>query len=835
MCPNRAKLFGLVHLAYCFCMLLAEGQDFIQLHHQTSDHEAWANLNASDTLNPSPFLTDIILVQSTAPSQPFDAGPSQPFDPGASGSQQFDPGLSSSSLAGADYSSTRASFLRQAVNPNSETSTAAREAAVSTIISAPVASVIASPEIGSILRDYSATTSVNVQRRSPVAFDPHVRGFRWGQIWSQASGQLWAPVRVDLDSMMSKLDPGLFQDIAVIPGPYGLRYGPGFAFIDLQLLETPRYRCGHESHFRLGSTFYENGGQGFSRASAYGGGSDWGYRIHYGSRKGSDYTSGNGTLIPSSYDSQTVFSQFGFDLSSTSKIEVGYNRLDQNDTEYALQFFDINYLGADAGNISYINTEPGGFFSKTRIDTWYNRTRYQGDNANDSKSPVVGRVRAAITASLGFNVGSIDPNNPVATSPQFDDVLFEGDTNGHRMLSGGRAVFTIGETNTVHSRIGADFRYEDQQIVENYDITINDPNYPFDDPNAFRTNLPTSWVRDAGVFSEIIFPMSSYWTARIGGRLDFVQTDARPEDLDNFGPTELSQSDTLYAFYVANDLDLNQYWGCRLGCGHSQRAPSLIDRYSDGLFLGIIQNGFSRVIGDPTLRKEELWQIDVGLDCDYDNFRGRANLFYSWVDDYITYEGNEVLSPEGARLLRTVNTDLATLAGFELYGESRLTTHYTAFSSMNYVYATDQGISAPLWGIAPLDGRAGIRLHDESGGADWGIEFAARMVSRQDRLGVIRNAFDPTETIEVEQFTPGFTIVDIRSYYNYTENISFIMGIDNLFDRNFLEHLDLRYNEQAAITDVDGVDVSGLGIDGFGPLAAFSPGFTFYTGIEINR
>ena len=45
---------------------------------------------------------------------------------------------------------------------------------------------------------------------------------------------------------------------------------------------------------------------------------------------------------------------------------------------------------------------------------------------------------------------------------------------------------------------------------------------------------------------------------------------------------------------------------------------------------------------------------------------------------------------------------------------------------------------------------------------------------------------------QIEEATPGFTIVNVRGYYTYSKNLSFIGGIDNLFDRNYQEHLDLR-------------------------------------------
>ena len=226
------------------------------------------------------------------------------------------------------------------------------------------------------------------------------------------------------------------------------------------------------------------------------------------------------------------------------------------------------------------------------------------------------------------------------------------------------------------------------------------------------------------------------------------------------------------------------------------------------------------MIGNPQLDKERLWQFDVALYQDYENFRGHARYYSSWVLDFITYEGNDILDLADARLLRHVNTDLVTMNGVELYGEALMTEMLTFFAAMQYVQATDQGIDRPLWGISPLEGRGGIRLHDADGGQYWAVEMGMRAVARQGRVGLIRTAGVPDQFLAIEQATPNFITADLRAYLNYSENLSFVGGIENMFDTNYVEHLDLRLQPQNGA---------------FPALFAFSPGFTFYSGIQWVR
>ena len=206
------------------------------------------------------------------------------------------------------------------------------------------------------------------------------------------------------------------------------------------------------------------------------------------------------------------------------------------------------------------------------------------------------------------------------------------------------------------------------------------------------------------------------------------------------------------------------------------------------------------------------------MDTEFQRLRSRVSAYHSWVLDYVTFIGNPISSPIDARLLFTENTDLATLFGFEWYGELDLLARLTAFGSLNYFQGTDQVIDKPLGGIPPLEGRAGLRLVDRRGGNIWGIAFGARIVNDQERLGQFRilDPTDPTRTAALENRTPGFTTYYLRGYYNLSENFHFILGFENLTDKTYLEHLSLRYGPESSI-----------------PASfIYEPGFTPYFGVE---
>jgi iron complex outermembrane receptor protein len=669
-------------------------------------------------------------------------------------------------------------------------------------------------DLGQLLSRSPNVDSVDVQHRSPVALDPNIRGYRQGQIYTQADGVYWQAARQDLDTMLTRIDPTMIDNVVVLSGPYGVQYGPGLAFVAIDTLDTPRYECGPEHHARILGAVRTNGGQLYGRTTAYGGDYNTGYRISYGDKKGSDYLSGNDIQIPSSYDTNDVWVNWGYSINPYQRLELGYLRYEQIDTEYPGQFFNIDDLITDGFNARLIDESPQGPWSRLVFDGWWNRTRFNGDNFA-KRNPLFPEVQRAEFAFEEFNT-NVDPGSTSILAT----------TAGDLISTGGRAMATFGELDDSHFNAGADFRYLEQNITE--DVVINAAQGGVSIPPSVLppifTNQPRAFATDPGLFAEYVVPLSSYWTAKIGSRADFYHTEADAAELRGNAllSGDLEADDTLFAAYWTNELQLDCNWTLTGGIGHGQRPPTLIERYSDGLFLGIAQSGFTRVIGDPALDEERATQVDLGLTADYDYWRARAAVFYSWIDDYVTLDGSVVENPPflSARLFRFVNTDEATLAGFEMGGEYDWSDYLSPFATMKYVEGRDQVIDAPLPQIPPLDTVIGVRLHEPSQARLWSVELAARIVDNQDRLGTVRS-FDPAtlSNVEViEEETPGFTVWHLRSYYNYSQNLTFTAGIENLFDRNYQEHLDLRLR----------------GPNGFpgGITRALAPGITPYFGVD---
>ncbi len=677
------------------------------------------------------------------------------------------------------------------------------------IISGSTFNLTNTPDIAETLVASPATQTVKARRRSPLGFDPRIRGFYTGQIYATQDGAYQFPVRSDLDGIFSRIDQSLISNVQVFSGPYTVKYGSGFSFLNVDTIPTPRYECGWENHIRLGTNIRANGGQTYNKATLFGGGESVGYFANVGYRKGSDYQAGNGLLVPSSYEAFNLFSGIGFDIDQNTRSELRYTHIDQGNTEYAGQFFDVDSLTSDGLSHSLIHRDKRSGFAY-RIDTWANYTEFNGDTAAAGKRRSDFEVLQRVDEALRNRVTGSSPN-----------AQFAADVNGDLLSTGIRGGITQDLDRDSTIGLGADLRYVRQEVQENISLD----QFPIANPET-ETGLPQAEVIEPGLYTEYSFRPRSFVQTAVGARIGFAHTQANPDDVNvrsNFRlngdiDEDLDVSDTLAAFFLTNDIELSPAWTARVGMGYAERVPNLEQRYSDGLFLAQIQSGFSRVIGSPSLSKERNWQVDARLDFESEFVRTRFSAFHSWIVDYITYEANRILPPDGARLLQTVNTDLATLTGFEYYTEADLDDGWQVFGSLNYLDGRDRQINQPLAGINPLEGRVGLRMTDITPANRWGLEWGFRMVDNQDRLATLRSVAPAEAPIELETATPGFTTSYLRGYFRPTKNVSFTYGADNLFDNNYYEHLNLRLPAEGS----------------FSQTVVLSPGFTPYFGVEVD-
>ncbi len=672
-------------------------------------------------------------------------------------------------------------------------------------------------DLGNLLEKSPSARGVRIQKRTPIMNDPRVEGSRIGQ--TNASGSYWVPARLDLDTMVSKVDSRIIANALVVKGPYSALFGPGFNFVDIDFLPTPRFEHGFQWHGSTSADYKTNGEQFYGRQNLWGGGRDWGFRLGYGHRVGNDYTTGAGTEVPSSYNSANIDAAVGYDISDSSYIEINYLRLRQKDVEFPGYALDIDDLTTDGYDIRYV-VEDQPHYDRLTFDVWHNQTQFDASAQRSGKRKQF---------------------------PFFDFIRLTARSNVDSVSSGYSLAATWGDTDSGQLTVGTDLRVVQQQLNEFAMGRIGFLVFGGNSP------IPKSFSANPGLFASLTRPVNDDLNVTVGARLDYQASEVTDDparltalglgvpqsSLDEIlGTNQYDQDRVAPMVFVRGDYALNDCWTLDAGAAYAQRPPSLTEFYAAQPFLFVLQNGVNTVTGDPQLNSEQRLQFDLGLQYKSDDWRAGIRGFHAWMFDYITYENLRTLGGLIEQVsLKYVNTELATLTGTEMYLEADWNDWTTPFATLSYVQATDQtrngnfatlramggapsvrvaglprgffsGVPGrrvePLPSIPPLQARAGVRIHEPSEQPLWNVELAARMVAPQNR--VARSL--------LETPSPGFTVWDLRGYWQAREDVLLVAGVENFTDKQYREHLDFR-------SVLNGISV-------------FQPGISFYFGTEVS-
>jgi len=693
-----------------------------------------------------------------------------------------------------------------------------------------------SGNVGDLLAKSNNALGVEVQKRSPVVGDPRVEGLHFGQLMTNADGGYWFPARVDLDTVVSKINASDIDNILVIRGPFSVRYGPGFSFLDIQSLGTPRYADGCFQAHGSSTLNYRTNGQGWQgQQSFWGGSADWGFRISYDLQTAIDYTTGNGTRLPSGYNNQVINFAYGFNLTPDSSLELKYLHAQQSNVVFPGLLTNINELVSDGFTARYSSVK-GTWYDRFTLDAWVNSTRFNGDSSNPGTRQQIPQLNNIFPSDL--NAGNAALNN------LFFPVRLDLTTNGNALSYGAREITTWGEAKGFNVSLGADIRVFSSNYNE-YDAF----NLSVAPNSALPVNFGIPYGRqiDPGLLLDMSIPIGERMVVKAGTRVDFVTnqflgfgpnmnviTPSTPNGtyIDSpVGDPNGNKSYLLFAAFLTGEYKITQEWTAQAGYGYAERPPTLTELYSGGAFLGLIQNGFNSIYGDPNLRKEAMHQINLGLTANYEKVRAGVNAFYAFMPNYITYRGFQppddfftvdiqtgggrtaqgvpipttLTGTTPLRNLQFANTRLATMFGFDAYTEVDATPYVTPFFTLNFTEGWDHTIDEALPGISPLSSKVGVRFHDAGKDPKWGVEYFARMVATQDLFAASLG----------EQRTGGFVTHNLRAYWQARESVLLLAGVENIGNLQYREHLDLR----------TGTPV-GSGV--------FQPGINFYFGAKLT-
>jgi len=331
------------------------------------------------------------------------------------------------------------------------------------------------------------------------------------------------------------------------------------------------------------------------------------------------------------------------------------------------------------------------------------------------------------------------------------------------------------------------------------------PNLHIQSGADFQTSYPRSkktagWQRDArfhdvGIFSELIWNANSANKLIGGARLD----KAGVNNGTARGANE--RSSVLPAGFIrlehtAENLPLMLY----SGVGYTTRFPDYWELFSPTYGADGHSSAFD------TVKTEKTTQWDVGAIYSGEKVNGWMSAYLGQVEDFILFD----YDANNPRLSRVASAD-ARIAGAEAGLSITLTQTLSTDISLAYALGENTTAHRPLPQIPPFEARVGLNWQHKK----WSAGGLLRMVSSQNRVAlnegnVVGKDFDQSA---------GFYIVSMNAAYQFNEDTQLSLGVDNLFNRAYSEHLNLAGN-------------SALGYSAFTPVN--EPGRTAWARLRLD-
>lgn len=476
--------------------------------------------------------------------------------------------------------------------------------------------------------------------------------------------------------------------------------------------------------------------------------------LYGNSQKGNSMESGDGVVIsPTDFDKV----QFGGDMrysKGDNEIGFGYHYTDTNDAGTPALPMDIEYIeshrltldGAFSVSdwqgewqLGYLDADHGmtNFIMRQNDDP----TKYRRNNATAETA------NFKLTLTKGFSFGELAfgadgyfaTHDSVITNP--NNSMFEV-VNFNNVEDNRYGIFTQWQNQFDETKVqlGVRFKFAEADAVTVYSSMAMMPNM-------------------------------------MGSLAGVVQDDF------NLANRKVSENNVDIALNTQTKLSTNLSFSA--GVGLKNRAPSYQERYlwtpmesTSGLADG------HTYIGDINLKSETAYQVDLGLTYQGEKLMLAPHIFYQSIDDYI--QGTPLgMADMSAKMianmmsgdtnpLKFTNVD-AKIYGFDLNGYYNISEQIELSTIISYVQGERRDIDDNLYRIAPLNGQINVRYNADN----WMVKTSLVVAAKQDDVSSTNG----------EQKTSGYGVVNIDAQYFVNNDLAIRLGVDNILDKNYQNHL----------------------------------------------
>jgi len=322
---------------------------------------------------------------------------------------------------------------------------------------------------------------------------------------------------------------------------------------------------------------------------------------------------------------------------------------------------------------------------------------------------------------------------------------------------------------TLNARVAMTSDWDKVRLISGVDTQNNEHSIRKTTNGVFYQNLPRMTdmeFQSIGAFGELTYDLGNDNQFVTGLRLDQVDVDAVQS---NQSRQQLLPSGFLRFENIHPEHEDGKTY---IGLGYVERMPDYWELFSPKSGNGNT-NTFKNIDTEKTL------QLDVGYQHSHGKFNSWASAYAGLINDYVltTYKPTGMM---GMLEAHSRNVD-ATIAGAEAGIGYQLTDAIQADVSAMYAWGENTTNNTPLPQISPLEARVNLRYIQDK----YNFGLLWRVVDGQNRISKNEGNIVGYDL----QPSAGFSTLSLNGTYNLAEDIDLSVGIDNVLDKTYTEHL----------------------------------------------
>ncbi len=593
-----------------------------------------------------------------------------------------------------------------------------------------------------------------IEKRGNYGMEPVLRGFKYSQLNVLIDGGVQTtnacPNR--MDPAISQIAMEEIEKIEVIKGPYSVRFGQSFGGI-INIVNRKPDRYGDKAFKGIVDAGYQTNGNNFySNAFIQAMEGQFDLSLNAGYKKFGNYVSGDGQEIASSFNRSGYAVKLGYNPSDKHRIQLSLRQSKATDVMYAGLPMDADW---DKSNIISL------------------------DYASAKLNKSINGIKLKLYGSF------VDHQMSNFARPAF--AMSEAVSNTQAGVFGGRSevLFQLGSANLLYA--GLDYKQINKvgtrERLVHKNICTGEV---FDTPKAFTDQVwQDSKQNNFGLFVENKLQITANKLWGFGLRLDFLDYDIR-EPAQNF--VEYYKSNLLPDSRIDLSANTSLSWyfqkqlSMSIAIARARRAPELSELFINHFNIGMDAYEY---LGNPTLESEINNQIDVRLEKQWNNVVVYGDVFYSYIQNYISAVVDTTISrlylpcqePKFTKVF--TNIDKVFLTGFELGTDFYFGDYWSSSLGVAYTYAQNISWEEPLPEISPFTMLASLTFEKPK----YVFRLNGRAAAAQNRVSLSFNESD----------TPGFALFDFYAAYKPIKPLELTLTIKNITNANYVEHLSRAY------------------------------------------